>query len=194
MNQLPPDSFDSHHEYGQKALCNVCRSDEGCERLKITGSCNWRPSTGTKPLSVVSERQYCDCEHGVCAGMPSPPGAQCLSAILPEDFKLKPSTKNPAPDDILRTMAGTFEERGKIYGDNWKRIGAVLHALAGGQPVTIEGEEAWLRWSLYMLMVTKITRLATTDLQHIDSVHDLAVYGAMLESVLQSQQAEKGTK
>lgn len=92
------------------------------------------------------------------------------------------------PEDIMRSMAETFEERGKIYGDNWKRIGAVLNALAGGDAVTVAGPDEWLRWSLYIMVVTKLTRLATTDLQHIDSAHDLAVYAAMWESVLREQQ------
>jgi len=91
------------------------------------------------------------------------------------------------PDQILAEMAETFRTRGLVYGDNWKRIGAVLHALAGGKPVTISTPEEWLRWSLHMLMVTKITRLATTDLEHIDSAHDLAVYSAMLEAVQHEQ-------
>ena len=35
-----------------------------------------------------------------------------------------PNTMNKSPAKILEEMADTFRERNKVYGDNWKVVGA----------------------------------------------------------------------
>ncbi len=87
------------------------------------------------------------------------------------------------PDEILESMAETFRERGKIYGDNYLRIGNVLLQLFP-EGITLSTPAEHNRYHLFMMIIVKLTRLAAADLQHIDSAHDLSVYGAMLESVL----------
>ena len=87
------------------------------------------------------------------------------------------------PAETLDAMARTFRERGKTYGDNYRRIGQVMAALFP-DGVTLRTPEEFLEWSLFDLLVVKLTRLAVTDLRHIDSIHDIGVYAAMLESVI----------
>lgn len=85
--------------------------------------------------------------------------------------------------DELRAGAATFDERGKIYGDNYLRIGPVMDALFP-DGLFIKGPEMWNRMHLYMMTMVKATRLAVTHLDHQDSAHDAMVYNAMLSCML----------
>ncbi|MCK5018813.1 MAG: hypothetical protein KAS32_17250 [Candidatus Peribacteraceae bacterium] len=87
------------------------------------------------------------------------------------------------PAEILAEMAETFKKRHKIYGDNYKQIGEVMKAIF---PVGIDllTPEQHNNFSLFSMMIVKVTRLANSNLKHKDSVHDLAVYAAMMESLL----------
>jgi hypothetical protein len=89
--------------------------------------------------------------------------------------------------DILAEMAETYRERNKIYGDNYKRVGDVMTALfpAG---VSLTAPQAFNVWHLFELMVVKMTRFANSGLTHQDSIHDLAVYAAMVESLIAPQE------
>jgi len=149
------------------------------ENRKVPCACPAVSGCVNKLKVLNEETHYCRIETPISTG-----GARPMTR---EEF-IAAMEAPETPAEILGAMAETFRERGKIYGDNWKRIGGVLHALAGGKPVTISTPEEWLRWSLYVLQVTKLTRLATTSLEHIDSTHDLAVYSAMLEAVQKEQQ------
>jgi hypothetical protein len=92
--------------------------------------------------------------------------------------------KNAA--DILAEMADTFRERNKVYGDNYKRVGAVMVAMFPNG-VQLKTEEDFNRWHLFELMVVKLTRFANTGLVHQDSIHDAAVYAAMVESLINNE-------
>lgn len=161
----------------------------------------YTPPDSFDALDVMS-KSWCTCAPGDCRGSLGSSERCKANAAHTNDYLLKREKRAEdigrcegstpkTPHHILREMGRTFEERGKIYGDNWKRIGVVMDALAGGEAVTIEGPDDWLKWSLFFLMVTKMTRLATTDIEHIDSVHDLAVYAAMLESALSKLPGEE---
>ena len=90
------------------------------------------------------------------------------------------------PEDILREMASTFEKRGAIYGDNWEKIGSVMRALfPDGFNCSTEYEHNV--YHLFMMIMVKITRLAATNLYHIDSAHDIGVYAAMLETLIRKE-------
>jgi hypothetical protein len=39
-------------------------------------------------------------------------------------------------------------------------------------------------WHLFEIIVVKLTRFANSRLEHKDSIHDIAVYSAMIESEL----------
>lgn len=88
--------------------------------------------------------------------------------------------------DILAEMADTYRERNKVYGDNYKRVGDVMMALFPNG-VTLETAEQFNIWHLFELIVVKITRFANSKLQHEDSIHDLAVYAAMVESLIRKE-------
>lgn len=90
--------------------------------------------------------------------------------------------------DLLRAMAQTYEERNAVYGDNFKNVGAVMMALFP-TGIVLRTEEEFNSWHLFELMVVKLTRFANSRLSHCDSIHDAAVYAAMVESLLP---AEKG--
>jgi hypothetical protein len=83
----------------------------------------------------------------------------------------------------MKEMLETFKERKKIYGDNWERIGPVLAALFP-DGVTLETADDHNQYHLFMMIMVKVTRVATTDVKHQDSAHDIAVYAAMLDSLL----------
>ena len=85
--------------------------------------------------------------------------------------------------DILAEMANTFRERNKVYGDNYKRVGDVMIAMFPSG-VQLRTAEDFNTWHLFELMIVKLTRFANTDLTHKDSIHDAAVYAAMVESLL----------
>lgn len=85
--------------------------------------------------------------------------------------------------DILEEMADTFRERNKIYGDNYKRVGAVMAAMFP-DGVVLRTAEDFNRWHLFELQIVKLTRFANSGLVHKDSIHDEAVYAAMVESLI----------
>ena len=99
----------------------------------------------------------------------------------------KPKHKHaPQPQtvpEIMRTAADTYEERNKVYKDNYKRIGAMLAALFP-EGVQLRTADEFARWQLFTLKVEKISRLATSGLTHKDSAHDDIVYSAMIESTI----------
>lgn len=89
----------------------------------------------------------------------------------------------PTPADILAEMADTHRERNKLYGENWKQVGATMIAMfpAGTH---LRTADEFTAWHLFELIVVKLTRFANSNLSHIDSIHDIAVYAAMLESFI----------
>lgn len=85
--------------------------------------------------------------------------------------------------DVLADMAITYAERGNVYKDNFRVVGPVMTALHpdGVKLLTEKDHELF---HLYSLIIVKLTRFATSELTHQDSIHDLAVYAAMIESLL----------
>lgn len=90
---------------------------------------------------------------------------------------------NKSVPTILKEMAETYAERNLVYGDAFKSVGDVMAALFPNG-VTLETEDDFTRWHLFELAIVKITRFANGGLLHKDSVHDLAVYAAMIESLI----------
>jgi hypothetical protein len=87
---------------------------------------------------------------------------------------------------LMERMAGTFRERNKVYGDNYKSVGAVMTALFPNG-VSLLTKEQFNTWHLFELMIVKITRFANTEMMHKDSIHDAAVYAAMIESLMEDK-------
>jgi len=114
-------------------------------------------------------------------------------------FKVGPETKaklqaaeeaqrvNTSVPKILEDMAKTFRERNKVYGSNYLMVGEVMKVMFPEglpDPTMIHRPE----WHLFELVIVKLTRLAVAELKHVDSIHDTAVYAAMIEYILETEE------
>lgn len=88
----------------------------------------------------------------------------------------------PTVPEIMRDMASTFEERNRVYGSNYKMVGPIMKILFpnGVPPEVLHSDQ----FHLFELKIVKLSRFAISGLTHIDSIHDDAVYSAMIESIL----------
>lgn len=94
---------------------------------------------------------------------------------------------NKTAADILQDMADTFRERNSVYGDNFRKVGPVMKCLhPDGVKLVDELDHEFFH--LYSLLIVKLTRFATSNLTHIDSIHDMCVYGSMLEAILKERE------
>ena len=86
--------------------------------------------------------------------------------------------------EMLRECADTYEERNKVYGDNYKRFGAVMAAMFP-DGLTIKHPDDWNRLGMLVQMMGKQTRYAENFTRggHADSLLDLSVYATMLREV-----------
>jgi len=96
--------------------------------------------------------------------------------------KIAAPKRSPTVPEILEAAAETYRARNAIYGDNYKNTGAVMRALFP-DGVKLVTEDDFNRWCLFELVIVKLTRFTNSGLTHIDSMHDTAVYAAMLESM-----------
>lgn len=95
--------------------------------------------------------------------------------------------------EILEQMAVTFRERNAIYGDNWRTHTAVMRACFP-EGITLKGEFETGMYAWFSIIMGKMTRLANAGFRHQDSIHDIAVYAAMMEGYLALvEQNEKGS-
>lgn len=86
--------------------------------------------------------------------------------------------------DILREAAQTYEERNKVYGDNYIRVGEVMQShFPDG--LFVRTADDWNRLHIFLLGVVKDTRYVTNWSVggHADSIRDRTVYSAMLEEI-----------
>lgn len=94
----------------------------------------------------------------------------------------------PARDaaTILDDMSDTFRERNKVYGSNYKMVGPMMKVLFpdGVPPELLHSD----KFHLFELKLVKISRFAISGMTHVDSIHDDAVYSAMIESILLEEQ------
>jgi len=103
-----------------------------------------------------------------------------------EEIKLPTAPKKSAAD-VLAEMAITYRERNAIYGDNYKMVGKMVSVLwPNGVPQEIVIQD---HFHLFELILVKLSRFAVSNLTHQDSIHDSAVYCAMIEAILIEKQA-----
>lgn len=81
-------------------------------------------------------------------------------------------------------MAQTYEERNKLYGDNYKNFGPAMASIFP-RGLTVSTADDWNRLGVFVQIAAKITRYAEQFEKggHADSLHDAAVYTAMLTEV-----------
>lgn len=95
-----------------------------------------------------------------------------------------------SPADLLAKMADTYRERNAVYGDNWRNVGNVMMQLFP-KGIELRDADAFNKWHLFELIVVKLTRFANSSLSHADSIHDIAVYAAMVEAALIEKEGNK---
>jgi hypothetical protein len=84
--------------------------------------------------------------------------------------------------DILAEASKTYRERNAVYGSNYRMIKPMLDTLfPAGVPSALVHTH---RWHLFELVLVKLSRFAISGLTHQDSIRDLTVYAAMVESLL----------
>lgn len=107
--------------------------------------------------------------HGVCAMQEPPRPVQMTGAAA-----------------VLSEGAKTFAERNAVYGSNYKMVAPLMRTLfPQGVPSDLVVQD---HFHLFELMLVKLSRFAISNLTHQDSVHDLMVYAAMVESIIKEQQ------
>ena len=94
----------------------------------------------------------------------------------------KPPTNAINAGEVLGAMAATFLERSGTYKDNYKMVPKLCEVLfpEGVPPEILFSPQ----WHLFELKLVKLSRFAISGLKHLDSIHDDAVYSAMIEACL----------
>lgn len=106
-----------------------------------------------------------------------------------ENWKNKMLEKKTA-DKVLFEMAETFKQRNAVYGDNYRMVGPMMAILFpnGASKEILHCDQ----FHLFELIVVKLSRFAISDLKHVDSVHDMAVYSSMIEAIISSTEPKDG--
>jgi len=103
---------------------------------------------------------------------------------IPPNEALQPLAIGRVPScaaaDLLQSMADTFRERNAQYKDNAVLVGQVMKVFFP-DGVKLESDKDFEIWHLFELVIVKLTRFVNSGLTHKDSIHDMAVYAAMIE-------------
>jgi hypothetical protein len=85
--------------------------------------------------------------------------------------------------EMLREAATTYEERNKVYGDNYKNFGFFAHPLL--RDAKVNGPHDMNRMGILIQMFSKLSRYCENFNKggHDDSLLDLAVYTTMLREL-----------
>jgi hypothetical protein len=84
--------------------------------------------------------------------------------------------------EFLHNAAAIYEERNKLYGDNYKRPFMNLLFPNG---ITLQSKNDFTRFGVFSQIVSKVTRYAEQFNKggHPDSLDDLSVYSMMLKEL-----------
>src|SRR5215207_6556511 len=94
------------------------------------------------------------------------------------------SAKFESVSDRLINLADLYDERNKLYGNNYKLVGPRLKALFP-KGLNLETESDFVRFALFIHIDNKISRYARSFVSggQKDSLDDLAVYAQMLQEI-----------
>ena len=87
------------------------------------------------------------------------------------------------PVEILKDMAQTYADRQEQYGEAYLVIGKVMKMLYP-DGIVLTTEDGFNKYHLFDQIVAKVCRYAGSGGTHVDSIHDIAVYAAMLEDMI----------
>lgn len=83
---------------------------------------------------------------------------------------------------MLQRMAATYRERRGSYGPSEQRFADIMVALFP-DGLTLKVRSDWVRYGLFHQIVGKLSRYVRDFSEpHIDSIHDIGPYSAMLEA------------
>lgn len=90
----------------------------------------------------------------------------------------------PTVPELLRSGADTYEERARMYGNDYKEWGALMMALFPCG-IHLNNPDDFNRFNILTRVLGKMTRYAAMMPMggHQDSAHDAMVYSAMLEEL-----------
>lgn len=93
-------------------------------------------------------------------------------------------SKLPVPE-ILEAGAATYRERNLIYGDNWETFREVM-LLLFPNGIDLSDPDKLIKYNWLCHIVGKVTRFVNADMNHVDSIHDMGVYAAMIEAYIKA--------
>jgi len=106
-----------------------------------------------------------------------------------QDKAANPTQAKVTAATILAEMGQTYAERNKVYGSNYKMVGPIMKILfPDGVPEHLPFTD---QFHLFELILVKLSRFAISGLTHVDSIHDSAVYGSMIEAILHNEEERK---
>ena len=83
----------------------------------------------------------------------------------------------------LEKASDLYNERNKVYKDNYKNVGDIFKILFP-DGITIISPGEYNRFALFMNILNKLTRYCYNwDIGHPDSLDDIAVYVMMLKEL-----------
>lgn len=84
---------------------------------------------------------------------------------------------------MLAQLGSIYEERGKVYGDNYKQFGVAMMGMFP-RGLTLNSVEDFNRFGIFVQMISKMTRYGQAFQKgHADSLDDTAVYSMMLQEL-----------
>jgi hypothetical protein len=89
--------------------------------------------------------------------------------------------------EILEDAANLYSNRNQAYADNYHRFGSLMKAIF---PDGITNEMLHSNeFGVFVMMLSKFTRIVGNDEWHLDSSRDLIVYSAMMTELIESSKA-----
>jgi hypothetical protein len=90
---------------------------------------------------------------------------------------------------LFEEMAEHFNMKSKMYGTNYGTAAKVMTILFP-DGITLKTEEDFIKFDFMHWSICKLTRFAP-NLDHEDSIHDLAVYSTMMTAWIRVQEASR---
>jgi hypothetical protein len=133
----------------------------------------------THRLSVADVKTMCQRanEHlQLAAAIRIPEHNEGFTKQDAEDAKYYPARP------LLERMVSTYTERRGTYGASEQKFADIMLALFP-MGLTLTTRTDWVRYGLFHQMISKLSRYTKSwNDPHVDSVHDIGPYAAMLEA------------
>ena len=124
-------------------------------------------------------------EKGLNFLAPNAEDTEVIEALFADDDSVSGTAA------ILAKMATTFTMRNNDYKDNYKMVGDVMAAFFP-DGVELKTADQFAVWHLFELKIVKLTRFVIAGMLHADSIHDDAVYSAMIENIVATNPTQIG--